>query len=256
MHQLRKTLTEAKDIEIRKSIQDLPNDSAEVWSHISGLSSQSLSGTTEEVDNLNHNSSDHDLDNGSEDAHDVSHTAITDEDSDAWPSLSGQQSLSGAEVSNLNRNSSDSGSEDGHDVSHTAITDEDSDAWPSLSGQQSLSGAEVSSLQADCDEFTPSYPTSPLLFEDESSTECDFHFSDQQNLSPASESSNNLIPDNFDDSDGIGVFEPRQSFTDSDSESNLGSGEHISLEYEDSIDESVNEESHLGEAGNVKFPQI
>nr|XP_033967044.1 uncharacterized protein LOC117467508 isoform X2 [Pseudochaenichthys georgianus] len=202
----RKTLTEANDIEIRKSIQDLPNDSAEVWSPISGLSSQSLSGTTEEVDNLNHNSSDHDLDNGSEDA---------------------------------------------HDVSHTAITDEDSDAWPSLSGQQSLSGAEVSSLQADCDEFTPSYPTSPLLFEDESSTECDFHISDLQNLSPASESSNNLIPDNFDDSDGIGVFEPRQSFTDSDSESNLGSGEHISLEYEDSIDES-----HLGEAGNVKFPQV
>ncbi|KAK1894612.1 G2/M phase-specific E3 ubiquitin-protein ligase, partial [Dissostichus eleginoides] len=68
----RKTLTEANNIEIRKSIQDL---------------------------NLNHNSSDHDLDNGSEDAHDVSQTAITDEDSEAWPSLSGQQSLSGAEVS-------------------------------------------------------------------------------------------------------------------------------------------------------------
>ncbi|KAF7645023.1 hypothetical protein LDENG_00211580 [Lucifuga dentata] len=152
-----KALTEANNTDIHHSIQDLPraHESSEVWSCLNELSSRSLSG---EVDNLNHNSSDHD---------------------------------------------SDSGSEDAEDVSHIAITDDDSEAWAPLSGQQSLSGAEVSSLHADCGEFTARYPTSPLLFEDESSTECDLHFSDLPNLSPASESSNNLTPDNLDGSVGV-----------------------------------------------------
>lgn len=111
-------------------------------------------------------------------------------------------------------------------------------------------------MHADRGEFMPSYPTSPLLFEDECSTECDLHFSDLPNSSPASESSNNLIPDNLDDNVGIRVFEPRQPFSDSDSESILGSAEQFSHIYEDSTDESVNEESRLGEVSNEQFTPV
>lgn len=91
------------------------------------------------------------------------------------------------------------------------------------------------------------------MFEDECCAECDLHFSDLPNLSPASESSNNFIPDNLDDGVSTGVFEPRQSFIDSDSESILGSGEQVSFVYEDSTDESVNEKSRWGEVSNEKF---
>ncbi|XP_041671964.1 uncharacterized protein LOC121528529 [Cheilinus undulatus] len=195
-------------IQIDTSTQDLarPLDSSEVWSPLSGKSSQSLPGTAEEADNPNPNSSDHESDSQSKDAHDVTHCAITDDDSEAWVPLSGQQSLSGAEASRTFDNLSES--------------------WTPLRGQQCLSGEEVSnvmgrddsdhdfenfsedtldaqpttSLQADRGEVTPRYSTSPLLFEDECSTEFDLHSSDPQHLSPTSQSSNNLIPDDLDES--------------------------------------------------------
>ncbi|XP_041638527.1 uncharacterized protein LOC121506741 [Cheilinus undulatus] len=205
-------------IQIDTSTQDLarPLDSSEVWSPLSGKSSQSLPGTAEEADNPNPNSSDHESDSQSKDAHDVTHCAITDDDSEAWVPLSGQQSLSGAEASRTFDNLSES--------------------WTPLRGQQCLSGEEVSnvmgrddsdhdfenfsedtldaqpttSLQADRGEVTPRYSTSPLLFEDECSTEFDLHSSDPQHLSPTSQSSNNLIPDDLDESVDSSVFETRQ----------------------------------------------
>lgn len=61
----------------------------------------------------------------------------------------------------------------------------------------------------------------------------DFFFSLLQSMnvsqSLVSESSNNFIPENLDDSVNICEFEPRQSFTDSDSESNLVSEEQFSF---------------------------
>ncbi|XP_041650190.1 clumping factor B-like [Cheilinus undulatus] len=248
-------------IQIDTSTQDLarPLDSSEVWSPLSGKSSQSLPGTAEEADNPNPNSSDHESDSQSKDAHDVTHCAITDDDSEAWVPLSGQQSLSGAEASRTFDNLSES--------------------WTPLRGQQCLSGEEVSnvmgrddsdhdfenfsedtldaqpttSLQADRGEVTPRYSTSPLLFEDECSTEFDLHSSDPQHLSPTSQSSNNLIPDDLDESVDSSVFETRQSFA--DSESVFVHGEQFSSVYEDSTDESINEETHLPEFNNEEFPQ-
>ncbi|XP_076836800.1 uncharacterized protein LOC143482340 [Brachyhypopomus gauderio] len=96
------------------------------------------------------------------------------------------------------------------------------------------------------------YPTSPLLFEDECSMECDLHFSDRPNSSPLSESLSDFNPDDLDDSVGMSMLEPMQSFIESDSESILGSGEQFSPVYESSPNESVNE----GEDSNEKFPQL
>ncbi|CAJ1076495.1 uncharacterized protein LOC125889189 [Xyrichtys novacula] len=72
-----------------------------------------------------------------------------DSEVEPWVPLSGQQSLSGAENSNLNENSShsdsDNGFEDAHDNSHIKVTDDsEPEPWTPLSGQQSASGgAEV-----------------------------------------------------------------------------------------------------------------
>ncbi len=95
------------------------------------------------------------------------------------------------------------------------------------------------------------------MFEDECSTECDLHSIDpQQHLSPPSQSSNNLIPDDLDESVDSSVFETRQTFADSDSESVLLHGEQFSSVDENSTDESINEESHLPEFDNEEFPQV
>ncbi|XP_076876737.1 uncharacterized protein LOC143526043 [Brachyhypopomus gauderio] len=231
---LRKALIEANNIEIHQSVQDLPaaHDSPGVWSPLSGQSTQSLSGTTDEVN-------------------------VTYDNSEDWSPLSKQQSLSGVEVSNLNHNSSecdsDSGSEDAHSGGYVSKTaDELSEAWTPISGQCCLSGEEASILQADCGDSMSRYPTSPLLFEDECSMECDLHFSDRPNSSPLSESLSDFNPDDLDDSVGMSMLEPMQSFIESDSESILGSGEQFSPVYESSPNESVNE----GEDSNEKFPQL
>ncbi|KAL6487691.1 hypothetical protein MHYP_G00043170 [Metynnis hypsauchen] len=151
--------------------------------------------------------------------------------SEAGTSLGGQHCLSGEDVFNLmdygdSDHDVENFSEDAHDAQHTTR------------------------LHDNCSDSTPRDRASPLFFEDESSTECDPHFNDLPNLSQ-SESSSNLNPDNLDDSVSMSVFEPRQSFTDSDSESILASGEQFSLAYEDSTDESVYE----GEFSYEKFPQ-
>ncbi|KAJ7993888.1 hypothetical protein DPEC_G00259370 [Dallia pectoralis] len=111
---------------------------------------------------------------------------VTDDDSEPWVPLSGQQGLSGAEDS---------------------VTDV-SEPWSPLSGQQSVSGgAEVCSVHADCGYLIPRCPTSPLLFEDECSTESEPHFNDRPNCSQVSSNTSNCIPDDLDDSLGsiIGI---------------------------------------------------
>lgn len=86
------------------------------------------------------------------------------------------------------------------------------------------------SLHADCGDYISRCPTSPLLFEDECSTESDPHFNYEPNTS-------NCIPEDLDDSLG----------------SIIGSeGEH-SLLVEEIPDDSANEESHLGEVRHEHF---
>ncbi|KAL6487695.1 hypothetical protein MHYP_G00043210 [Metynnis hypsauchen] len=253
----RKALIETNNLEIHQSFQDLPSahDSSEVWSPLSDLS-QSLSGTAEEVDNLNHNSSDYDSDDASEDVCDVTHIAITDENSEDWIPLSGHQSVSGGEVSRIAGDLSEAGTSlggqhclSGEDV-FNLMDYGDSDHDVENFSEDAHDAQHTTRLHDNCSDSTPRDRASPLFFEDESSTECDPHFNDLPNLSQ-SESSSNLNPDNLDDSVSMSVFEPRQSFTDSDSESILASGEQFSLAYEDSTDESVYE----GEFSYEKFPQ-
>ncbi|KAL7891096.1 hypothetical protein AOLI_G00005720 [Acnodon oligacanthus] len=110
----RKALIETNNLEIHHQV---PNDDSEVWSPLSDLS-QSLSGTAEEVDNLNHNSSDYDSDGASEDACGVTHITVTDENSEDRIPPSGHQSESGGEVSNLNHKSSEYDSDDGSEDEH------------------------------------------------------------------------------------------------------------------------------------------
>ncbi|XDV26081.1 hypothetical protein PO909_029878, partial [Leuciscus waleckii] len=166
---------------------------------------------------------------------------VTDDDSEPWVPLSGQQSLSGgAEVCTLNENSShydfDNGSEDAHDVGHITVTNDDSEPWVPLSGQQSLSGgAEGCGLHADCGDSIPRSPTSPLLFEDECSTESEPHFNDEPNCSQASPNTSNCIAD-----DSLGSI--------------IGSEEEYSILFDESPDESVNEESLLGEVSHEQVP--
>ncbi|KAM9408255.1 uncharacterized protein KZ484_025642 [Pholidichthys leucotaenia] len=136
-----------------------------------------------------------------------------DDDSEPWVPLSGLQSFSGAEDS----------------------VDYDSEPYSPLSGQQSLSeGAKVCSLHVDCSDSVPRCLTSPLLFEDECSTESEPPFNDEPNCSQVSPNTSNYIHNDLDDSLG----------------SIIGSEEESSLLFEDSPDESVNEESHFGKGGN------
>ncbi len=74
-----------------------------------------------------------------------------------------------------------------------------------------------------------------LLFEDECSTESKPHFNDEPNCSQASPNTSNCIPD-----DSLGSI--------------IGSEEEYSLLFDESPDESVNEESHLGEVSHEQFP--
>ncbi|KAI7801395.1 hypothetical protein IRJ41_011007 [Triplophysa rosa] len=69
--------------------QDLPRAHAnsDAWIPVSETSSERPSETTEEVNNLNENSPHYDFDNGSEDAHDVSHITVTNDDSEPWVPL-------------------------------------------------------------------------------------------------------------------------------------------------------------------------
>ncbi|KAM9384827.1 uncharacterized protein KZ484_006547 isoform 2-T2 [Pholidichthys leucotaenia] len=136
-----------------------------------------------------------------------------DDDSEPWVPLSGLQSFSGAEDS----------------------VDYDSEPYSPLSGQQSLSeGAKVCSLHVDCSDSVPRCLTSPLLFEDECSTESEPPFNDEPNCSQVSPNTSNYIHNDLDDSLG----------------SIIGSEEESSLLFEDSPDESVNEESHFGKVGH------
>ncbi|KAM9314853.1 uncharacterized protein KZ484_024555 [Pholidichthys leucotaenia] len=157
---------------------------------------------------------------------DDDHDIVTDDDSAPWNPLSGQESLSGgATACNLNENSShydsDNGSEDAHDVSHIMV-DYDSEPYSPLSGQQSLSeGAEVCSLHVDCSDSVPRCLTSPLLFEDECSTESEPPFNDEPNCSQVSPNTSNYIHNDSDDSLG----------------SIIGSEEESSLLFDDSPDE-------------------
>ncbi|XP_051809331.1 uncharacterized protein LOC110972572 [Acanthochromis polyacanthus] len=111
----------------------------------------------------------------------------------------------------------------------------------------------TTSLHADHAEFTSIYPGSPLLSEDESSSECDLQFSALPNLNPASRSSN-LSSDKVDNSVCIDVSESRQSFRDSNS--SLSSGEQFSLMHKDSMEESVNEQSYLGDVHDENFAHV
>ncbi|KAM9424777.1 uncharacterized protein KZ484_004654 [Pholidichthys leucotaenia] len=202
-----------RDTKIDQPNQDLTRAhvSSDAWIPLSEPSSERLWGTTEE-------------------GH--------DDDSEPWVPLSGLQSFSGAEDSNLNENSShydsDNGSEDAHDVSHIMV-DYNSEPYSPLSGQQSLSeGTKVCSLHVDCSDYVPRCLTSPLLFEDECSTESEPPFNDEPNCSQMSPNTSNYIHNDLDDSLG----------------SIIGSEEESSLLFEDSPDESVNEESHFGKVGH------
>lgn len=73
------------------------------------------------------------------------------------------------------------------------------------------------------------------MFEDECSTESEPHFNDEPNCSQASPNTSNCIPD-----DSLGSI--------------IGSEEEYSLLFDESPDESVNEESHLGEVSHEQFP--
>ncbi len=73
------------------------------------------------------------------------------------------------------------------------------------------------------------------MFEDECSTESKPHFNDEPNCSQASPNTSNCIPD-----DSLGSI--------------IGSEEEYSLLFDESPDESVNEESHLGEVSHEQFP--
>lgn len=72
----------------------------------------------------------------------------------------------------------------------------------------------------------------------ECSTESEPHFNDEPNCSKASPNTSKCIPDDLGDSLG----------------SIIGSEEEYSLLFEDSPDESVNEELHLGEVSHEQFP--
>ncbi|KAL7873542.1 hypothetical protein AOLI_G00126130 [Acnodon oligacanthus] len=78
----RKALKEANNLEIHLSVQDLPSshDYSEVWSPLSDLSqsSRNCRRSSCKFEKLNHNSSDYDSDDASEDTCDVTYIAITD----------------------------------------------------------------------------------------------------------------------------------------------------------------------------------
>lgn len=100
-----------------------------------------------------------------------------------------------------------------------------------------------------------SYPSSPLLFEEEN----DQHLSDQEHFSQKIPLSDDSLHNKSDDSVGMNIFITRQapSITqNSDSESSLSSEEHVSVEYESSTDESPNDDLQFEGNCNEKLHQI
>lgn len=84
----------------------------------------------------------------------------------------------------------------------------------------------------------PRCPTSPLLFEDECSTESEPHFNDEPNCSQVSPNTSNINPDDLNECLG----------------SIIGSEKEYPLLFGNSPNESVNTESHFEDVSHEQFP--